>query len=66
MSDKVLGDTGTLCSDGVQQGIVAEHFLIQQLKQQRGVTLSINCAFFLSLDLLKLNGSCDFKSYNVT
>lgn len=35
LSDKVLRDTDTLCSDGVQQGVVAEHFLIQQLQQQR-------------------------------
>ncbi len=50
LSDEVLSDTGTLCSDGIQQGVVAEHFLIQQLEQQRGgVTLSINCAFYMNL-----------------
>ena len=35
LSDEVLSDADTLCSDGVQQGAVAEHFFIQQLKQQR-------------------------------
>lgn len=39
LSDKVLRDTGTLCSDGVQQGVVAEHFFIQQLKQRGRVAL---------------------------
>lgn len=37
LSDIVLSYIGTLCSNGVQQCVVAEHFLIQQLKEQGGL-----------------------------
>lgn len=36
LCDVVLRYAGTLCSDGVQQGAVAQHLLVQQLRRHKG------------------------------